>query len=138
MYKIALILIFAVALASCDKKEPAECEARMCTENFVMISFSFTDKDGNPAAVKNYSAINQRTGDTIRSTSAAYMNMVPGSFIVVDDAYREKLSAEGDDIKVSATSEATGQIKSAMLKVAGGKCACHVQKLSGPEKIAFD
>lgn len=138
MYKIALILIFAVALASCDKKEPDECEARMCTENFVMISFSFTDKDGNPTAVKNYSAINQRTGDTIKSTSTTYTNMVPGSFIVVHDAYREKLSAEGDDIKVSATSEANGQTKFAMLKVAGGKCACHVRKLSGPEKIAFD
>ncbi|WP_316812183.1 hypothetical protein [Pedobacter heparinus] len=138
MYKIALILICAAVLTSCDKKEPADCEAKICTENFAMISFSFTDKDGNPAAVKNYSAINQRTGDSIKSASAAYMNMVQGSFIVVDDAYLEKLSAEGDDIKVSATSEATAQTKSAILKVSGGKCACHVQKLSGPEKLAFD
>lgn len=138
MYKIALILICTIVLTSCDKKEPADCEARPCTQEFRMISIHFTDKDGNPTAVKNYSAINQRTGDSIKSASSAQMNMVQGSFIVVDDSHLKKLSAEGDEIKVSATSEATGQTKSAILKVAGGKCACHILKISGPEKVAFD
>jgi hypothetical protein len=138
MYKIAYILFCAIVFIACHKEEPSDCEDKICTENFVSVHINFTDKDGKGIPVKNYSAVNQRTGQEIRATGAAYLTLIAGTFIVVTDSDIEKLSAEGDEIKITGTYEATGQTKSAILKVSGGKCACHVEKLSGPDKIAFD
>lgn len=138
MYKYVLILFCAAMLVACNKKEPSDCGRLICTQEFRMILFNFTDKDGRGVPVKNYSAINQRTGEVIKTTGGATIYLSPGTFIVIDDSFLKQLSAEGDEIKVTATYEATGQTKSAILKVSGGKCACHIQKISGPETIAFD
>ena len=138
MYKYVLILLCAALFTSCDKKEPSDCGAIACTLEFRSVGISFTDKDGNPAAVKNYSAINQRTGESVKIPGAPNLTLLQGTFIVVDDSHRKSLSAEGDEIKVTGTSEATNQTKSAIVKVAGGECSCHIEKLSGPDKIAFD
>jgi hypothetical protein len=56
----------------------------------------------------------------------------------VDDGNTKSLSEEGDDLKITGTFEKTGQTKSAIIKVTGGICACHINKVSGPEQIAFD
>lgn len=139
MSKTALILLLcAVLFTECKKKNTSDCPSTICTESFAMVTFSFTDKNGVGIGVKNYSAVNQRTGDTIKNASAASISLIPGTYIVVDDNYIKKLSGEGDDIRVSGTHETTGQTKTAIIKVAGGECACHIQKISGPDKISFD
>ncbi|WP_285059308.1 hypothetical protein [Pedobacter ginsengisoli] len=138
MYKAALICLCAVLFIACDKKDASECPDLICTESFAMVTFSFTNKDGVGVGIKNYSAVNQRTGDTIKTAGIASLSLTPGTYVVVDDNYVKKLSEEGDDIKVSGTLEATNQTKTAILKVSGGKCACHIEKISGPEKVAFD
>lgn len=138
MYKTALIFLCAALFIACDKKNNSDCPSLACTENFAMVNFSFTNKDGVGIGIKNYSAVNQRTGDTIKASGLASLSLTPGTYVVVDDNYVKKLSEEGDEIKVSGTLEATNQTKTAILKVSGGKCACHIEKISGPEKIAFD
>ena len=138
MYKAALIFLCAVLFSACDKINNPDCPSLICTENFAMVTFSFTNKDGVGVGIKNYSAVNQRTGDTIKTSGIASLTLIAGTYVVVDDNYVKKLSEEGDDIKVSGTFEATNQTKTAILKVSGGKCACHIEKISGPEKVAFD
>lgn len=138
MYKAALIFLCAVLFVACDKKSNSDCPDLICTESFAMITFSFTNKDGVGVGIKNYSAVNQRTGDTIKTSGIASLTLIAGTYVVVDDNYVKKLSEEGDDIKVSGTLEATNQTKTAIIKVSGGKCACHIEKISGPEKVAFD
>jgi hypothetical protein len=138
MYKAALIFLCAALFIACDKKNNSDCPSLACTESFAMVTFSFTNKDGVGIGIKNYSAVNQRTGDTIKVSGMASLSLTPGTYVVVDDNYVKKLSEQGDDIKVSGTLEATNQTKTAILKVSGGKCACHIEKISGPEKIAFD
>jgi hypothetical protein len=138
MYKAALIFLCVVLFTACDKKNNSDCPSLICTESFAMLTFSFTNKDGIGVGVKNYSAVNQRTGDTIKTSGMASLTLIAGTYVLVDDNSVKKLSEEGDDIKVSGTYEATGQTKTAILKVSGGKCACHIEKISGPEKIAFD
>jgi hypothetical protein len=138
MYKAVMIFLCAVLFIACDKIDNSECPSLVCTENFAMVTFSFTDKNGVGVGIKNYSAVNQRTGDTIKTSGIASLTLIAGTYVVVDDNYVKKLSEEGDDIKVSGTLEATGQTKTAILKVSGGKCACHIEKISGPEKVAFD
>ena len=138
MYKTALIFLCAVLFTACDKTNNSDCPSLICTENFAMVTVSFTNKDGVGVGIKNYSAVNQRTGDTIKTSGIASLTLVAGTYVVVDDNYVKKLSEEGDDIKVSGTLEATNQTKTAILKVSGGKCACHIEKISGPEQVAFD
>ncbi len=124
---------------SCNKEDTkSNCNSLVCDQSLAMISFRFTDKDGNGLNVKNYSAINQKTGDTIKSVAAISINVTRGTYIIIDDAYKNNLSSEGNDIKISGTNESTGQTKVAVIKVAGGSCNCHVSKLSGPDKITFD
>ena len=137
MLKKLTLVLFVVALASCDNKN-SYCPDKVCTADFAMITVRFIDKDGEGVGVKNYSAVNQRTNDTIKTVGNAYILLTKGTHIVVDDSYTEKLSETGDDIKVSGTDSVSNQTKTAIIKVAAGKCACHITKVSGPEQIQFD
>jgi hypothetical protein len=138
MYKAVLTVLCAIVLImGCDKKD-SECESRVCTEMFAMVNITFTKSDGTGVAVKDFSVVNQRTGDTLKKADPANLSLAPGTYVVADDNHVEKLSEEGDDLKVTGTYDATNQTKSALVKVAGGKCVCHINKISGPDKVAFD
>ncbi|RCH54324.1 hypothetical protein DJ568_13615 [Mucilaginibacter hurinus] len=135
-----IIFLAVVLFASCSKDpvRTRKCADVICTENFASVTIKFADKHGEGIAVNKYSAVNQRTGDTIRTASAAISNTIAGVYFVVDDGWTKKLSEAGDDIKISGTNPGTGQTKTAVVKVKGGKCACHVEKISGPDQIQFD
>ncbi|WP_316791348.1 hypothetical protein [Pedobacter frigoris] len=138
MKRIALALLMAGSLLACKKdRNNTNCGDRICTEEFVSVSIKFVDSKGAAAEVKDYSVINQRTGEKIdaNSTSSFYQK---GFFIVVNDGYTAKLSEAGDDLKITGTSVETNQTKSAVVKVKGGKCACHIERVSGANQIAFD
>jgi hypothetical protein len=98
----------------------------------------FVDNKAVGAEVKDFSVVNQRTGEKVYASSAATSNLIKGSFIIVDDGNTKSLSEAGDDLKITGTSVETNQTKSVIVKVKGGKCACHIEKVSGPEQIAFD
>jgi len=140
MYKSTFLILFGLLIMACSKKkDPDEdCGSKVCTENFAMLHFTFTNKDGTGVTVENYSAVNQRTGDTLKSISAVSVNLIAGTYIPVDDSHIGKLSSSGDDIKITGTYALTNQTRSVIIKVAGGPCACHINKLSGPDKLAFD
>ncbi|WP_316793947.1 hypothetical protein [Pedobacter frigoris] len=139
MKKIALLLLMGTAMLSCQKdRGRSGCEDKMCTYEYRSVSIRFVDKNGAPAEVTDFSVVNQRTGEKIYASSAAAINMIKGSFLVVDDGNLYSLSEAGDNLKVTGTSVETKQTKSAVLKISGGKCACHISKISGPDQIAFD
>lgn len=138
MKKIALALLLISVILSCKKKSTdSECGNRMCTEEFRSIGINYVDNKGLPAQVKDFSAVNQRTGEKIVPRMTA-ITTIKGSYTVIDDLNTKTLSETGDDIKVTGTSVETNQTKSVIVKVKGGKCACHIDKLSGPEQVTFD
>lgn len=137
MYNTALIALCVILMMGCDKKV-SECEPRICTEIFVMANITFTKKDGTGVMVKDFSVVNMRTGDTLKNVGPAHHSLTPGIYTVVSDNHVKELSEEGDELKISGTYEATNQSKSAMVKVTGGKCACHIHKISGPDRVVFD
>lgn len=138
MKKIALALLLISVMLSCKKKSTdSECGNRMCTEEFRSIGINYVDNKGLPAQVKDFSAVNQRTGEKIVPRMTA-ITTIKGSYTVIDDLNTKTLSETGDDIKVTGTSVETNQTKSVIVKVKGGKCACHIDKLSGPEQVTFD
>ena len=138
MKKLSILLLFVASLTSCSKKNTADCDGLICDASFKYLVVNFVDKDGFGVPVTNYSAINQRTKDTVYSSLSQTANTTPGTFIVLDDAYRPKLSRSGDDIKVTGTSGTTKQVKSTILKVANPVCGCHFEKISGEEIVKFD
>lgn len=137
--KLLLVLMLGVSLSACNKNnnKPA-CGTQNCTAIFAVVSFSFTDANGKPTAIKDISLTNLRTGKAVPATSyAATINTVPGVIIVATDETKNVFSIEGDDVRIMATSEATGKTKQVAIKVSGG-CNCHVNKISGPETAKFD
>lgn len=139
MKKIALVLLLGVALLTCKKnKTTSDCGDKVCTEEFASVVLKFVDNKGAAAEVKDFNVINQRTGERVTANSSIYTNTIKGVFIIVDDNNKLGLSEQGDDLKISGTSVETKQTKSVVIKVSGGKCACHINKISGPEQVAFD
>lgn len=139
MKKIALVLLLGVALLTCKKnKTTSDCGDKICTEEFASVTLKFVDNKGAGAEVKDFSVINQRTGERIAVNSSIYTSTIKGLFIIVDDNNKLGLSEQGDNLKITGTSVETNQTKSDVIKVSGGKCACHISKISGPQQIAFD
>ncbi|WP_316843462.1 hypothetical protein [Pedobacter psychrodurus] len=139
MKKITLVLLMGIALVACKKnKSTSDCGNKMCTEEFVMTGIKFADKNGAGAEIKDLSVINQRTGEKLYAKSSASISTVKGYYVVLDDANKLQLSEQGDDLKITGTSITTNQTKSAIVKVSGGKCACHISRISGAEQITFD
>ncbi|RYY35460.1 MAG: hypothetical protein EOP46_09935 [Sphingobacteriaceae bacterium] len=136
MKKALLILTIATLLASCKENQVKlrECPDLVCTENFASVTIQFV-KDGEPVDVIDYSAVNQRTGDTLNHEKP---DQVAGIYVVADDNDVKNLAEKGDEIKVTGTHAATNTTKTAIVKISGGKCACHVEKVSGTEQISFD
>ena len=127
------VLLFLVA--ACDRE--TECPPRFCTEQFVSVALSFADTSGNPVSVRDVSAVNTRTGANY-APEVAGIRPDSSRYIMITDSEKETLSARGDTIRVTAAHAATGQVKTAELVVSGGECACHIQKLSGPDRVVFD
>lgn len=139
MKKILFTILITSAFLSCKKKTPeSECGNVICTEQFVSLYIKFVDNKGAGTEVKDFSVVNQRTGDKKYPTITGYLTVERGTYIFADDGNTKSLSEEGDDLKITATSVATNQTKSVIVKVKGGKCACHIEKVSGPEQLAFD
>ncbi|AOM77493.1 hypothetical protein [Pedobacter steynii] len=139
MKKLILILLMGSALLSCKKKTTdSECGDRICTEEFRSFVITFLNNKAVGTEVKDLSVINQRTGERVYANSSMTTNLTKGSYLIVDDGNTKSLSEEGDDLKITGTSVETNQTKSATIKVKGGKCACHIDKISGPLQITFD
>lgn len=137
MRKILPLLLLIAIMGSC-KEEQQDCDNKICTKEFAAVVIRFTDHNGAPAELKSYEVLNERTGEILKSSYSATVDMIKGSYIVADDGQLLKFSDAGDDIKVTGTSLETNQTKSAVLKIRGGKCACHVSKASGTAQIQFD
>lgn len=139
---VPLFGIGIILLAACGKTDEIDkndCQDNIiCDASYASVVVKFVNKNGDGVAVKNYSAVNQRTKEVLSVASGGNINSEAGIYIVASDSNTRKLSETGDDVKVSGTLTDGSQTKSAIIKVKGGKCACHVSKVSGPEQIKFD
>src|SRR5215217_3559708 len=121
------IIVCAIAFGACRGEFP--CGAKPCNKVFAFISLKFTKNDGTGVEVTNFSVVNQRTGSTLDRVGSSDFEPGSGMYTIATDRHLKDLSAKGDDLKITATYE--GQTKSAIVKVSGGGCACHIKKVSG-------
>lgn len=139
MFKRALIIVFVAAtILSCGKKNVSTCQDKVCTEEFAMITMQFKDKNGKGEPLSKLTVINKRTNKPVDRSTSATLDMIPGGYLIIDDLSTKTLSEDGDDILITATDSAGTQTKTATIKVAGGACACHIKKISGPDTVQFD
>jgi hypothetical protein len=131
-------LFSLLLLAACSEKvTDGICKERICTEEFRTVAVTFKDGNGTPIAVKAYSAIIVRNQESTQNGAADPLN-APGMYAVASDFNTKTLLPEGDKIDVTAVNPKTNQKKTVQFVVSGGKCACHIEKISGPAEVVFD
>ena len=140
MYKKLLcVLLLAFSISACKKNnnKPA-CELQACTAMFAYLGIVYNNHNGDAAQVKDVTIVNLRTGKTIIPPSyPPAADFVAGFVLIASDGTKDEFSAEGDDVRITATSVTTGQVITTNLKISNG-CNCHVTKVSGPETVTFD
>ena len=101
-----------------------------------MVQVKFKDTLGRPVIVKEFTAIIKRTGkSTVKNDPVAISNQ--GNYTVASDADVKVLSETGDSITITAVHPETNRKISAEFIVSGGKCACHINKISGPMELTL-
>lgn len=136
MKRILLYFLTVILLLSGCSEIELNCENKVCTAVFVSVSVKFLDSNGNSLIVKDYQSKNLRTGQLLNGANATDTTFAKGFYTVVSDGNLRELTSS-DKVLVSAKHPVTNVLKQAEFTVSGGECACHVEKIAGPEEIRF-
>ena len=104
-----------------------------------MIPVKLITTSGKEVSFKSYKIIETATGKEVKNnndlsnTGENYAN----TLIVADDSHLRDFADKGTDLQLQVTRSDDKVIK-VDYKISGGKCACHVAKLSGPDQIDID
>ncbi len=131
-----IFVVAALCLSACKKNTQMACGTQVCTDLFASVGVHFVDKNNNPVSVSNFTVVDLRTNKPIMHTIPEGLGYNGGYMEILDDNDIKDLSTEGDNIRVSATNPATGQVITTIFKISGG-CNRHVTKISGPDTIQF-
>ena len=134
-----ILLAASISLFSCSagKVNTSLCEPMICTQEFRMVQVKIKDALGNPVTVQNFKAINKRTGKSTIQDNDPVTISNQGNYTVASDADVKEISETGDSITVTAVHPETNKKVTADFVVSGGKCACHINKISGPAELTL-
>lgn len=139
--KYKLILLTMLSLTACISRKQTSnngCETVMCTDDFQVIPVKLITTSGKEVSFKSYKIINVATGKEVKNN-----NYLPNTsnntntLIVADDSHRKEFAEKGTKLQLNITRNDDRIIK-VNYTVSGGKCACHVAKLNGPDQIDID
>jgi len=113
---------------SCEKRKcPPDVT---CTEEFAMVTVRVEDANGVPISLDDAYTLRKGSAETLRFESGGV-----GMYTVLDDSYRQRLQNNIDDFFFIAIKN--GKKIAEERFVVGADC-CHVQKVSGTEKIVVN
>lgn len=121
---IAIGLFFFLAACATPEKKIA------CTKEFVSISVNIEGTNGKHIKAELSSRLSKINQEFVVKETAT-----KGTYIVLDDSFKDKLSVTGDELELIAVIGRT--ISRANFIVAVDKDRCHVKKVSGPDKLVF-
>jgi hypothetical protein len=139
--KTKLILLALLSVAACKSQKKSSnngCEAVMCTQEFKMIPVKLISTSGKEITFKSYKIMEVATGKEVKNN-----NNLPNTgenantLIVADDSHLRQFAEKGTDLQLQIT-RADNKVIKADFKISGGKCACHVAKLTGPDQVNID
>lgn len=135
--KPILFCLTICLLFSCTSNKN-NCDNKICTEEFRTVGVKFLNANGQAIIVKDFQSVYLKTNQPVSFLIPPDTTYAKGFYMVASDANLKELASNGDKILVSAKHPATNVVKQAEFVVAGGDCACHISKISGPETIVFE
>ena len=133
----ASLLVAACATKKKDNPE-ADCPPKPCTMEFRTVGVIFKDHTGDTLIVKDFSVKIKGRGKQLPSAGSESPQAENPYYLIANDGDKSALSVEGDTLLISATHPTTGKLKTTEFVVSGGRCECHINKISGEEAIVFD
>ncbi|WP_207533338.1 hypothetical protein [Desertivirga arenae] len=138
-------LIFMAGLAACiascetiEKSQATDCPSKICTEEFRSVSVKFVDGNGHAVKVKNYTSINKRTNNSLLKGIVPDTVTAEGIALVASDANLADISESGDSVIVTGKHPVSNKTVRGSFYMMGGKCSCHISKVSGPAQLVFN
>lgn len=142
--KLGLIAgVFAlIALGCANKKDlsvaETDCPPKACTMDFRSVSVIFKDADGDTITVNDYTATLKKDGKKLPSASSENPTASSPYYLVANDADKSALTVEGDTLVIQGTHPVSGEKQLAEMVISGGRCECHINKISGQQEITFN
>lgn len=130
MKKLFLIFTVTFLLVSCNKNN-LDC---ICTLEFSMITILVVDSTDSPVDSLDV-FIEDEFGRQINPLYKQ-LEFVPGRYVVIDDSYTNYLSTNPLLLRFTA-SDSLGRTARAFIVVNTDECRCHVNKISGVDKVVL-
>jgi len=132
---LPLLLLILTSCAS-QQESKTKCGSVVCTDEFIMIPVKIISSKGHEVNFKKYKVINMVTGKEVRSNTWPGKEN-PGTIVVADDSHLRTFPEKGTLLQLQITRKDDRVVK-ADFRISGGKCACHVSKLAGPDEVDLD
>ena len=126
IYLTILTLLILLLVSSCAVPQNSVA----CTKEFVSITLKLEDTNAKPVSAQLSSRLVK-----INQEFAVQETAKKGTYIVLDDSFRDKLSTTGDELELNAVLGRA--VYRTQFIVAVDKNRCHVKKISGPEKLVI-
>jgi len=132
----SFLIFFFACTAKKNNIATNDCPPKACTMEFKSIGVIFQNQQGDTLQVKDYAVVLKSTGEKLPSAA----DRIPGSsyYLVSSDGDKNILSEKGDTLLIKATNPETGKTRSSEMVVSGGRCECHINKVSGEQTIVFN
>uniref|UniRef100_A0A7V3E672 Uncharacterized protein n=1 Tax=Ignavibacterium album TaxID=591197 RepID=A0A7V3E672_9BACT len=131
MKRLIIIIAIIFTVTHCESNKQPEC---ICTTEFRSITVTVVDSLNNPNDSLDVNIVDE-FGRRI-SPLSRQLPYQSGLYVVIDDSYVDYLSTQPLLIYFTA-SDSVGRIANTFFLVNTDECKCHVQKISGPERIVL-
>jgi hypothetical protein len=135
LFCAAFVSILATSCISQHTKK-AECGDVICTHIFVSIPVKIITTNGTDVGFKSYKVVNLSTGKTVNSNPLPGASN-PNTIVIADDSHLKDFAEKGEDLQLQIK-KSNDSIIRVNYKIGGGKCACHVSKLDGPDEVSIN
>ena len=132
LFYAVLVSVLATSCATNHTKQ-TPCGDVICNHMFVSIPVKIITTNGSEVKFKSYKVINLATGKTVNS------NPLPGTsnsntIVIADDSHLKEFTEKGEPLQLQIK-KSDDSILKVNYKIGGGKCACHVSKIEGPDEV---
>jgi hypothetical protein len=136
-----LLIPILLVLAACKSQQQNvanNCPDVMCTDEFKMIPVKLISTAGKEVSFKSYKVMDKVSGKEIKNKAELpNTSENTNTLIIADDSHRRDFSEQGTDLELQIVRQ-DDKLITIPFKISGGRCACHVAKLNGPDQVDID
>ncbi len=124
---VVLATLCSLALVGCNDSQCA------CTLEFEAIRLTVLSPEGLPQPGVEVRTVLERTGAVL---SVLEPGSSTGVYSVLDDSSVNKLSIQGEKLRVTGTKDGLS-FTTEFVARPDGSCRCHIEKMSGPAAVTL-